>query len=160
MLQTPGNMQQSQPQSLRHAECKVDQHIDWPTGIQSKWGAERDRSGALQMVTSMVMLASIDEWKNQSDIYTHQIWCSHVNSQLWAERWLTGVLLTEKQSSMSVLMLVAYAIDGSLELSGPSVCARSWRQRFTAKCMWNQCLMQGFLQATEVEVFCQDYLPN
>lgn len=133
-----GNRRQSQPQSVRQAESTTDQHTDRPSGQQAGRSNEaqagRDRNWALQMVASMMLLANIDEWKNQSDSHTHLIWCSHVNAQLLTERRLTGRLLTETWPSASVSVLLVYVIRGGLVCVCLCVCAYPWTQRCTVKC--------------------------
>ncbi len=139
-----GNRRQSQPQSVRQAESTTDQHAHRPSGRRAgrsnEAQARRDRNWALQMVASMMLLANIDEWKNQSDSHTHLIWCSHVNAQLLTERQLTGRLLTETWPSTSVSVLVLYVIEGSLVRAHPRarvcvcVCTYPWTQRCTVKC--------------------------
>ena len=151
-MQTPGNRwKKSHPHSVRQPESPAGQHADRPSDQQAGGLSEArggGRNWAVQMVTSMMLLASIDEWKNQRDSHTHLIWCSHVKAQLQTERWLTERLLTETWPSMSVSVLLVYVIQGGLECDCPCVCVCVC----VCVCMFLGTEIHYIMQAADVQV--------
>lgn len=117
---------------------------------RTKWGTclGRGRSLAPQMVASTILLANTDERKNQSDIHTHLIWYSHVNTQLQIER-------QGSYWQKHGLVVCVSGASGVCDRGWSRVClpayACPWTQRCTVKCKTNWSFYVWFMQAAEMQ---------